>query len=202
MSLRTHSDLRTAFRTSTVLRSRDLTALGFSRVQIADSTKRGLIQRIGRGLYTIENAKITEKHSYVQVAKMVPHGVLCLLTACRLHGITTQNPRDVWLALEPKAWEPKITFVSIRLHRFSGQAFSEGIETIRCEGVDLRVYSVAKTVADLFRLRNKIGLDIALEALRDALKQRKCTTRELMHFARLRHVAKVIEPYLTAYTAS
>ena len=96
---------------------------------------------------------------------------------------------------------PKITFVKTRIVRFSGLALTEGIEIHKCEGAELKVYSVAKTVADLFRYRNKFGLDVALEALRDAMRDRKCTVDELMRFARMRHVAKVIEPYLTAYLA-
>jgi predicted transcriptional regulator of viral defense system len=195
------SELLSAFKRSSVLRGRDLAALGFSRVLICNAANRGIIQRIGRGLYTSAQADISEKHSYVQVARMVPSGVFCLLTACRIHNLTTQNPHEVWFALEPKAWKPKITFVPTRILRFSGPAFKEGIEVHPSEGTDLRVYSVAKTVADLFKYRNKFGLDVAMEALRDALSHRKCTADELLRFARLRRVAKVMEPYLTAYLA-
>lgn len=202
MATKRKAELFAAFKKTSVLRSRDLTAMGFSRVLISDATNRGQIVRIGRGLYTTNNAEISENHSCVQIAKMVPGAVFCLLTACRFHKLTTQNPHEVWFALGPKAWTPKITFVKTRIVRLSGLARSEGIEVHRIEGADLKVYSVAKTIADLFRFRNKFGLDIALEALRDALRDRKCTVDELMHFARMRHVAKVIEPYLTAYLAS
>jgi len=195
------SQLLAAFKKTSVLRGRDLAALGFSRVLVSDAAKRGHIERIGRGLYTTKQAEVSEKHSYVQVARMTPNSVLCLLSACRFHEITTQNPHEVWFALGRKAWTPKITFVKTRIVRFSGLALTEGIEIHKCEGTELRVYSVAKTVADLFRYRNKFGLDVALEALRDALSSRKCTVDELMRFARMRHVAKVIEPYLTAYLA-
>ena len=195
------SKLLAAFKKTSVLRGRDLTAMGFSRVLVADASKRGQIERIGRGLYTTKQADVSEKHSYVQIARMTPNAVLCLLSACRFHDLTTQNPHEVWFALGRKAWTPKITFVKTRIARFSGLALTEGVELHRCEGTELKVYSVAKTVADLFRYRNKFGLDIALEALRDALHDRKCSVDELMRFARMRHVAKVIEPYLTAYLA-
>lgn len=196
------SALLAVFQKKSVLRGRDLSALGFSRVLVSDAVKRGQIERIGRGLYTAKHAEITEHHSYVQIASMVPNAVFCLLTACRFHELTTQAPREVWFALGPKAWTPKITFVPTRIIRLSGPALTEGVELHRAEGVELKVYSVAKTVADLFRYRNKFGLDIALEALRDALRDKKCTVDELMHFAKLRHVGKVMEPYLTAYLAS
>ena len=195
------SQLLAAFKKTSVLRGRDLTAMGFSRVLVADASKRGQIERIGRGLYTTKHAEISEKHSYVQVARVTPNAVFCLLSACRFHDLTTQNPHEVWLAVGRKAWMPKITFVKTRIVRFSGLALTEGIEIHKCEGAELKVYSVAKTVADLFRYRNKFGLDVALEALRDAMRDRKCTVDELMRFARMRHVAKVIEPYLTAYLA-
>ena len=185
-----------------MLRGRELSAHGFSRVLVAEAAKRGLIERVGRGLYTVARPNATEHHSLVQVAQKVDGCVFCLLSACRFHEITTQNPAEVWIAIGPKAWAPKITFVRTRIVRFSGPALTEGVETHEREGVKLQVYSVAKTVADLFRFRNKYGLDIAVEALRDALQQRKCTISEVMRFAKLRRVEKAISPYITAYTAS
>lgn len=196
------SKLLAAFKKSSVLRGRELTSLGFSRVLVAEATKRGLIERVGRGLYTLRQPDVSEHHSLVQVAQTVDGCVFCLLSACRFHEITTQNPAEVWFAIGPKAWVPKITFVKTRVVRFSGPALTEGVEIHDREGVQLRVYSVAKTIADLFRFRNKYGLDIAVQALRDALVQRKCTINEVMRFARLRRVERSIEPFITAYTSS
>jgi predicted transcriptional regulator of viral defense system len=193
--------LRKAFHRTTVLRGRELAELGFSRVALSDAVRRGDIERIGRGLYTSSDAPTTEKHSYVQVAHMVPNAVFCLLTACRIHDITVQNPFEVWFAIGQKTWMPKITFVGTRVLRFSGPALTEGIEIVRAEGTDLKVYCVAKTVADLFKFRNKFGLDVAIEAMRDALHERKCTPDEIMHYAKICRVAKVIDPYLTTYLA-
>jgi predicted transcriptional regulator of viral defense system len=189
--------LQKVFHKTSVLRGRELAALGFSRVALSDAVRRGDIERIGRGLYTSADAPITEKHSYVQVARMAPNAVFCLLTACRIHDITEQNPHEVWFAIGQKTWMPKITFVGTRVLRFSGHALTEGIEIVRAEGTDLKVYCVAKTIADLFKFRNKFGLDVAIEALRDALRERKCTPAEIMRYAQVCRVARVIEPYLT-----
>lgn len=193
--------LQKVFRKTSVLRGRELAELGFSRVVLSEAVRNSVIERIGRGLYTSANAPITEKHSYVRVAHMTPNAVFCLLTACRIHDITVQNPREVWFAIGPKTWMPKITFVGTRVVRFSGPSLTEGVETVRAEGTELKVYCVAKTVADLFKYRNKFGVDIAIEALRDAMRERKCTPDEIMHYAKICRVARVIEPYLTTCLA-
>lgn len=191
--------LQKLFRKAGVLRSRELEELGFSRVEISEAAREGILSRVGRGLYTTDKAPISEKHSYVQVARMVPEAVFCLLTACRIHDITVQNPREVWFAIGQKTWMPKINFVGTRVVRFSGAALTEGVETVRAEGTDLRVYCVAKTIADLFKFRNKFGVDVAIEAMTDALRSRKCTPDEIMRYARICRVARLIEPYLTTY---
>ena len=194
----THRDwIKGAFRTTTVLRSRDLASLGLSRTAISQAARDGMIQRVGRGLYVAPDADLTEKNTCVLVAKAVPNAVFCLLTACRLHDITRQNPREVWFAIGPNAWRPSIDFVGTKVIRLSGKALSEGVETIEAEGAPLRVYCVAKTVADLFKYRNKYGLDVAIEALRDALAEHKCSVANIMYYARICRVARVIEPYLT-----
>lgn len=195
------SELLAAFDKTSVLRGRELTARGFSRALVADAVARGIVQRRGRGLYTAAHAELSENRSYVEVAQRVPNAVFCLLTACRIHELTTQNPHEVWFALGSKAWTPKVDFVKTRIVRFSGRALTDGIKKHEAEGVSLKVYSVAKTVADLFKYRQKFGLDIALEAMRDAIKQRKCTIDDLVHFARMRGVLKVLEPHLMAYLA-
>jgi len=130
------------------------------------------------------------------VAKRVPHGVICLLSALSFHQITTQNSAKVWLAVDQKAWSPHLSYPSIRLVRFSGEALTAGVEEHLVEGVPLHVYSVAKTIADLFKFRFKVGLDVAMEALRDGLKARKATRDEIMRYAHICRVARVIQPYL------
>lgn len=131
-----------------------------------------------------------------EASKRVPHGVVCLLSALRFHELTTQSPFEVWLAIGEKARLPKLDYPPLRTVRFSGDALAFGIEEHKAEGVDVRVYSPAKTVADCFKYRNKIGLDVAIEALRDCLRQRKATMDELWNAAKVCRMSKVMRPYL------
>ena len=130
----------------------------------------------------------------------MPAGVACLLTALQFHDIGTQLPSRVWLAVERKAWKPRITDLPVRIVRFSAEAFTEGVERHKLEGVTVRVYSAPKTIADCFKYRNKIGLDVAVEALRDCLSQHKCTYDDLWRFAKICRVANVMRPYMEAIT--
>jgi predicted transcriptional regulator of viral defense system len=181
-----------------VARPVEVAAHGFSRAEIYRLVRAGSITRQGRGLYTATRHRYTTDHSLVQVAKLVPAGIFCLLTALRFHGLTTQSPADVWTALPPKARKPQLDYPRLRVVRFSGAALSEGIETHRIEGVDVRLYSAAKTVADCFKYRNKIGIDVAVEALRDFTRRNRGGANELARFARICRVARVMQPYLDA----
>ena len=158
--------------------------------------RRGLLERVGRGIYAAKESKVTENHSLAEVAKRVPHGVLCLLSALRFHQMTTQLPHEVWLAIGFKARSPKPDGLVLRVVRFSGKALTSGIEEHIIEGVPVKIYNPAKTVADCFKYRNKIGLDVALEALRDCKKQRRATMDDLWRFAKVCRVANVMRPYL------
>lgn len=160
--------------------------------------ERGVIEREGRGLYRLAGTEVSEQYSFIQAAKRVPKGVICLLSALRFHGLTTQKPFEVWLAVERGARRPTTDTPPLRVHFFSGTAFTAGIETHELEGVSVRVYSAAKTVADCFKYRNKIGIDVALEALRDTLRQRKATVDEIWQYAEVCRVSRVIYPYLEA----
>ena len=202
MAYKNREDLIALFSKTSVIRGRDLTKLGFSRMLVSSALKRGEIERIDRGLYTAPQVNVTENHTCVEIASKIPDAVFCLLTACRIHGITMQSPSDVWFARSGNAWTPKITFVKTRMVRFRGAAYTKGIETITCEGVEIKVYSIAKTVADLFRFRNKYGLDIALEALRDVLYNKRCSIDELIRYAKIRGVYKVLAVYINAYMSS
>ena len=181
-----------------VVRTRELTAHGIQRVHLQRLEQRGLIERAGRGLYRLTDAELIEHESFIEAAKLVPHGVLCLLSALNFHHLTTQNPFEVWLAIERGAHRPRITAPPLRLHLFSGKAFTEGIEEHKLEGITVRVYNVAKTVADCFKYRNKIGLDVALEALRECRRERRATADEIQHYAEICRVANVMSPYLEA----
>ena len=181
-----------------VLRPRDLDVHGIPRIYLSRLCERGHLQRVGRGLYVLPNADVTEHHTLAEACKRVPHGVVCLLSALRFHGLTTQSPHEVWLAIGSKAWRPQVDHPTLRFVRFSARALEAGVEEHSIEGVIVRVYSPAKTVADCFKYRNKIGLDVALEALRDCRGQSRCTNDELWHYAKICRVANVIRPYMEA----
>ena len=181
-----------------VLRPRDLNACGLSRTVLQRLHHRGQVRRVGRGLYVLPDADVTEYHTLAQASKRVPRGVVCLLSALRFHGLTSQAPFQVWLAIEEKARKPRVDHPPLRFVRFSGAAFESGIEEHRIEGVVVSIYGPAKTVADCFKYRHKIGLDIAIEALRDCRRQRLCTNDQLWHYAKICRVANVMRPYLEA----
>ncbi len=181
-----------------VLRPRDLDAQGIPRIYLSRLCERGYLSRVGRGLYTIANADISEHHTLAEACKRVPHGVVCLLSALSFHGLTTQAPSRVWLAIDSKARQPKVDYPPMRFVRFSGRTLEAGADEHVVEGVVVRVYNPAKTVADCFKYRNKIGLDVALEALRDCLSQRKCTNDDLWRYAVICRVANVMRPYMEA----
>ncbi len=154
--------------------------------------------RMARGLYLRADAEVSPHLGLALVSKRAPHAVGCLLTALQFHEIGTQSPFEVWIAVARSAARPRIDYPPVRIMRFSGQAFTEGVETHEVIGVPVKVYGVAKTVADCFKYRNKIGLDIALEALRECRRSRRCTNDELWRYAQICRVANVMKPYLEA----
>lgn len=196
---RTHQILRLAKRAG-VLRPRDLDAARLPRAYLGRMLTSGLLERVGRGLYVPAGSAFGEHRSLVKASKRVPKGVVCLLSALRFHNLTTQAPKEVWLAIGEKAWRPRLTSPPPRIVRFSGRALREGIEVRKIEGVEVRVYSPAKTVADCFKYRNKIGLDVALEALRECRRARRCTMDALWRYAKVCRVQNVMRPYLEAIT--
>ncbi len=179
-----------------LLRSCDLALLGIPRVSLTRAVRRGQLERVGRGIYGLPGREVSAHGSLAEVACRVPKGVVCLLSALRFHGLTTQAPFEVWLAIENKALAPKLDYPQLRLVRFSGAALTEGVEDHVVDGVTVRVTGVAKTVADCFKYRNKIGLDVALEALRDAWHEKRMTSDDLWHYAKVCRVANVMRPYL------
>lgn len=181
-----------------IVRPRDIETIGVPREYLLRLHRQGKLDRTGRGIYTLPDAAVTERHSYAEVAKRVPEAVLCLLSALAFHEITTQNPASVWIALGKGARTPAITSPSLRVIRLTGPSLSEGIEIHSVEGVSVRVYSTAKTVADCFKFRNKIGLDVAIEALKDCLHQKKATVNEIYRYAKICRVSNVIRPYMEA----
>jgi predicted transcriptional regulator of viral defense system len=181
-----------------IVRSRDIEAIGLPREYLLRLHRQGKIVRSGRGLYSLPDAAITERHSYAEVGRRVPGGVFCLLSALAFHEITTQSPAWVWIALPQGARRPAISSPSLKVVRLSGASMTEGIENHKVEGVPIRVYSAAKTVADCFKFRNKIGLDVAIEAIKDSLRQKKATVNEIYHYAKVCRVSNIIRPYMEA----
>jgi len=189
-----------------VLRARDLKEHGIARTYLQRLQQRGLLVAIGRGLYLPADTEVTEHQTLIEVARRVPHGVVCLLSALRFHNFTTPEPHKVWLAIENGARRPKLDYPPLHIISFGGKAWHEGVEehhlSVGEAKVPVRVTSPAKTVADCWKFRKKIGLDVALEALRDGRRQRKFTTDELWHFAEIDRVTNVLRPYLEAISSS
>ena len=181
-----------------LLRPRDLDEYGIARIYLSRLHKKNLLRKAGRGLYILADAEPTKDHTIAQVCKRMPHGVVCLLSALQFHEMTTQLPFEVWLAIDRKGWLPQASDLPVRIVRFSKVALTEGVEEHIIEGVKVRVYNPAKTVADCFKYRNKVGLDVALEALRECWRERKCTSEDLYHYAKICRVWRVMRPYLEA----
>ena len=172
--------------------------LGIARVVLSRLTASGQLERVGRGVYRLPERQGSEHESLATIAVKVPQAVFCLLTALQIHELTTQLPRQVWIAMPQGSHAPKMDYPPVKMVQFSGEAYAAGVEVVQVDQVALRVYGVAKTVADCFKHRNKIGLDVAIEALKDTLAQRKATADELWRFAKVCRVANVMRPYLEA----
>ena len=182
------------------LRPRDLDALNISGEYLNKLYTEGVLDRPSRGLYVLPDSEPSEHRTIVEACKIVPKGIVCLLTALRIHELTTQSPFEVWMAIGEKARRPKIDYPPLRIVRHSGQSLLYGIEIRKIEGVKVSVYSPAKTVADCFKYRNKIGLDVAIEALRDCRHQKKATNDEIWRAAKVCRMTNVMRPYMESIT--
>ncbi len=194
---RTTQKVLSLARRSGVIRPGDVRARGIAPVYLTRLVRNGALVRVGRGLYSLANGSATADRTVVEAARHAPRGVICLLSALRLHGLTTQMPPAVWIAIGVKARRPVAAGPPLEIVRMSGPALTSGIEERVIEGVRVRVYGPAKTVADCFKFRNKIGLDVAIEALRD-YRRRRGGIDELVRYAEICRVARVMRPYLEA----
>lgn len=183
---------------SGVLRARALVEAGLSRQRIKELTEAGKLLRLGRGLYSLPDSPVTENHDLAQVAARVPQGVICLTSALQFHGLTTASPWRISLMLPRGARPPRIEHPPVALVYASEPAYQAGIEQHVVEGVPVKVTSVAKTVADCFKYRSKVGLDVALEALKQTLEERRVTRAELCRYAQICRVENVMRPYVEA----
>lgn len=197
----THADklLRIA-QAQPAVSARELTAAGVPPRVLSRMAASGRLRRVGRGLYTGIEASPSAHQSVIEVTKLAPKAVVCLLSALEIHEVGVQAPFEVWIALPAGTHAPKGTGTAIRVTRLSGAAFSEGVETVMLDGAPVRVYSLAKTVTDCFKLRSKVGLDVALEALREAWTSRKVTMDDLSRYAKVNRMSNVMRPYLEALT--
>ena len=186
------------FSTKAIVKARELTENGINPAQIQRLVKTGKLVHPSRGIYMIPDSEITEHHSMLEVQQKVDKGVICLLSALHFHDIGTQIPHAVWIAIPRNAKIPRIVTPRIEVRKFSGPSYSEGITTEKIRGIEVKVYSAAKTVADCFKYRNKIGLDVALEALRDVIQRKITTTDEILKYAQICRVKNVIMPYMEA----
>jgi predicted transcriptional regulator of viral defense system len=188
-------------RARTLLRARDVTQQGLPTIALTRLVQAGKLERVARGLYGLPGAEISEHRSLAEVSARVPRAVVCLLSALRVHEIGTQAPFEVWIAIPQHMVTPRLDQPAIRVVRMGDVALAEGVERLHIDGVEVPVFNAARTVVDCFRFRNKIGLDVALEALRDGWSQRKFTLDDLWRHATRGRVANVMRPYIEAITA-
>ena len=185
-------------RAQRLLRAADLRQQGISPQLLIKLHQAGKLQRVARGIYSLPSHPVTEHQTLADVCARVPKAVVCLLTALQFHEIGTQQPHEVWIALPEGTQTPAVTYPPLRIARLRGAAYTEGIETVMDQGAPIRVYNVAKTLTDCFKFRNKVGLDVALEALKDAWRRRKVSMDDLTRYARINRVERVMQPYLEA----
>ena len=179
-----------------VLRTEDLSDLGVSTSYISDLAERGVLKKLGRGLFSLPDYPVTENHSLVEVAAYAPKSVVCLASALQFHGIGTQLPHAVWIALPNYSRPPKVPTVAVEVVRMGEASLNAGVEEHRIEGVPVRIFSAAKTVADCFKFRSVVGTEVALEALKDVLHRRMVTRDQLYDYAVVDRVWNVMRPYL------
>lgn len=181
-----------------IIQAKDVEAVGISRNYLYQMHRKGLLQRNAVGLYTLPKTTITENWFLAKVAKRLPHSVVGLISALSYHEITTQIPHEIWLSIPRGSWRPTVEYPPLNVSYVSEPAYSFGIQEHVISGVAVRIYSPAKTVADCFKFRNKVGLDVAIEALREAWRFGKITIDELVEAAEVNRVAKIMRPYLEA----
>jgi predicted transcriptional regulator of viral defense system len=181
-------------------RLRDLEAQGLSRMKVKRMLQRGELIALGRGLYAAHGFDPSPHHALAVVAARVPHAVVCLTSALAFHGLTTSQPADVWIAVQPGSWRPKLDWPVLRVVQFGGSRFHDGIEQHVIDGTEVKIYGVAKTVVDCFRFRSKVGLDVALEAMRETLRNRRASRAELAELGHRQRAGALFRSYLEAVT--
>ncbi|MBN9460865.1 MAG: type IV toxin-antitoxin system AbiEi family antitoxin domain-containing protein [Burkholderiales bacterium] len=179
----------------------ELMAQGITAATVSRLEREGAIVRLTRGLYQLPDAPLDVNHTLAEAAKLVPKGVVCLTSALAFHGLTDQIPPKIWMAIGLKDWRPKLDYPPIRFVRFSDGRLAEDVERHAIDGVSVPIFGVARTIADLFRYRRTVGLNVALEGLRESLRQKRARPAEIARQATKAKVWKVMEPYVIALTA-
>jgi predicted transcriptional regulator of viral defense system len=187
--------------TGGLVNARDVAAQGIHTQMLSRMVEQGALDRVSRGLYRLAGRPISEHHGLALAASVAPHGIVCLLSALSFHGLGTQLPAEVWLALDRRSRTPALSYPRLRIVRFTGDALTAGVETHKIEGRPVRVYDVAKTLADCFKYRNKIGLDVVLEALNDAWRKRRFRMQALERYGDICRVRRIMQPYVEALVA-
>ncbi len=188
--------VRKLLETSPLRNSNEFVSAGVDTKTLTRMVEDGEIQRMARGLYAAADYIPGPHYSLIESCKLIGTGVVCLLSALSFHEIGIQNPSLVWIAIERGTRTPRVEDYPIQISLFSGESYSSGIEAYTVDGVVIRVYCIAKTIADCFKYRNKIGLDVAIEALKDVMQNKRTSIEEILHFAKICRVEKVIKPYM------
>ncbi|MCL4182061.1 MAG: type IV toxin-antitoxin system AbiEi family antitoxin domain-containing protein [Burkholderiaceae bacterium] len=179
----------------------ELMAQGITAATVSRLEREGAIVRLTRGLYQLPDVPLDANHTLAEASKLVPKGVVCLTSALAFHGLTDQIPPKVWMAIGLKEWRPKLAYPAIRFARFSEDRLADDVERHVIDGVSVPIFGVARTVADLFRYRRTVGVNVALEGLRESLRQRRTQPAEIARQAVKAKVWKIMEPYVTALTS-
>jgi predicted transcriptional regulator of viral defense system len=181
-----------------MLRLRDFAAEGIGSETLARLVQEEAVVRPARGLYQLPDVQVEATHGLAEAAVLVPKGVICLTSALQYHELTLQMPSAVWMAIDRTAWRPKIDYPPIRFVRFTGTALTEGVERHRIDSIDVPITDPARTIVDCFRYRTKVGLDVAMEGLREGLRRRRCSSDQLWQYARKARVWSIMRPYVEA----
>ena len=177
-------------------------AAGVTAATVSRLEREGAVVRLARGLYQLPDASIDAHHTLAEAAKLVPKGVVCLTSALAFHDLTDQLPPKVWMAIGPKDWRPRFRYPPVRFARFPEPQLHSGVEHHIIDGIEVPIFGIAKTIADLFRYRRTVGINLAVEGLREALRQRKATPAEIAKCAVKRGVWKIMEPYVSAMSSN
>ena len=189
-------------RTKGMLRLKDFIAKDIEPETLARLVRSGQVVRPARGLYQLSDAPVDATHVLTEAAALVPRGIVCLISALQFHGLTLQMPSAVWMAIERTAWKPTISYPPVRFFRFSGWAMTEGVERYPVHSRKLPITNPARTIVDCFRYRNKIGIDVAMEGLREGIRKRKCTPDELWRYAKKARSWTIMRPYVESVVAN